>query len=48
MLNVIEAIEKQLQEQKNEIYFKGLEIEHLRNKLEAAEKEIAELKGAAE
>lgn len=47
MTNIIEAIEKQLQAQKDEIFFKNVQIEELRTKLAEAEQEIASLKGAA-
>lgn len=39
MINVIEAIEKQIQALKDEIFFKDLQIENLKKQLEAAEKE---------
>lgn len=43
MLNVIEVIEAKLQEQKDEIFFKDLEIKDLKNKLTIAEAEIKHL-----
>lgn len=43
MLNVIAAIEEKLQAQKDEIFFKDLEIKDLKNKLAAAEAEIKDL-----
>lgn len=39
MINVIEAIEKQIQALKDEIFFKDLQIENLKKQLEEAEKE---------
>lgn len=39
MLNVINAIEEKLQAQKDEIFFKDLQIKDLKEKLEAAENE---------
>lgn len=57
MINVITAIEEKLQAQKDEIFFKDIEIKDLKNKLAAAEAEIKDLesiiaedtgKGAAE
>lgn len=45
MVNVIEAIEAKLQEQKDAIFFKDLQISDLKKQLAAAEQEIAELKG---
>lgn len=48
MINVIETIEKQLQAQKDEIFFKQIQIDDLRKQLAAAEQKIAELKGGAE
>ena len=45
MVNVIEAIEAKLQAQKDEIFFKNLQIEDLKKQLAAAENEIAALKG---
>lgn len=44
MINVINAIEKQLQEQKDDIFFKQLQIDNLKEKLAAANAEIEELK----
>ncbi len=44
MNNIIEAIEAKLQAQKDEIFFKNLQIEDLKRQLEEAEKEIADLK----
>ena len=44
MKNVIEAIEEKLQAQKDEIYFKDLQIEDLKRQLDAALIEIANLK----
>ncbi len=46
MTNIIEAIEKQLQAQKDEIFFQALQIKDLQTQLAEAEKEIAALKGA--
>lgn len=37
MINVIEAIEQKLQAQKDEIFFKNIQIEELKRKLEEAE-----------
>lgn len=48
MLNVIEAIEEKLQAQKDEIFFKQIEIDELKRQLAAAQNEIKELKGATE
>lgn len=45
MNNVIEAIEAKLQAQKDDIFFKDLQINELREQLAAAEKEIAKLRG---
>lgn len=45
MMQVINAIEKQLQAQKDDIFIKQLQIDDLKEKLEAAQKEIAILKG---
>jgi hypothetical protein len=45
MLNVIKAIEEKLQAQKDEIFFKDLQIKDLSNRLAEAEKEIAAFKG---
>lgn len=39
MINVIEAIEKQIQALKDEIFFKDLQIENLKKQLVEAEKE---------
>lgn len=46
MMNVINAIEEKLQAQKDEIFFKDLQITELKNQVAAAEQEIAALKGA--
>ena len=46
MLNVIEAIEAKLQAQKDDIFFKDLQINELKTQLSAAKKEIEQLKGA--
>ena len=43
MINVIEAIEKQLQAQKDEIFFKDVQIRDLKERLEKAEAENIEL-----
>ena len=43
---IIETIEAKLQEQKDDIFFKDLQIADLKEKLAAAEKENAALKGA--
>lgn len=45
MTNVIEAIEEKLQLQKDEIFFKNMQIESLKEQLAKAEAEIKELKG---
>lgn len=45
MINVIKAIEEKLQNQKNTIYLKDLQIEDLKGQIAQAEKEIKELKG---
>lgn len=45
MNNVIEAIEAKLQAQKDDIFFKDLQINELREQLAAAEKQIKELRG---
>ncbi len=45
---IIEAIEAKLQAQKDDIFFKDLQIQDLKEQLAAAEKEIAELKQAIE
>ena len=39
MLNVINAIEEKLQAQKDEIFFKDMQIKDLKEKLQAAENE---------
>lgn len=39
MMNVIKAIEEKLQAQKDEIFFKNLQIEELKEQLAQAEKE---------
>ena len=39
MKNIIEAIEKELQGLKDEVYFKDLQIADLKNRLHAAENE---------
>lgn len=39
MKNIVEAIEKELQALKDEIYFKDIQIADLKNRLEAAENE---------
>lgn len=44
MINVIEAIEKQLQAQKDEIFFKDLQITELKQQLAKAETQITKLK----
>lgn len=44
MKNVIEAIEEKLQAQKDDIYFKDLQIADLTRQLDAALAEIASLK----
>lgn len=46
MLNVIQAIEEKLQAQKDEIFFKKIEIDELKRELAAANAEIEKLKGA--
>lgn len=46
MINVINAIEEKLQEQKDDIFLKNLQIDDLKNQLEATQKELAELKAA--
>lgn len=43
MTNIIEAIEAKLQAQKDEIFFKEMQIKDLKERLETAEKEKAEL-----
>ena len=45
MINVIEAIEEKLQAQKDDIFFKDLQIEDLKNQLATAKQEIEILKG---
>ena len=45
MVNVIAAIEEKLQAQKDEIFFKDLQISELKKKLEAAEIELEEANG---
>lgn len=40
MKNIIEAIEKEMQALKDEAYFKDIQIADLKNRLEAAEKEL--------
>ncbi len=46
MKNIIEVIEAKLQAQKDDIFFKDLQIKELRENLAEAEKEIERLKGA--
>lgn len=46
MLNVIEAIEKELQAQKDAVFFKDLQIKDLKEQLAAAQDELKKLKGA--
>lgn len=48
MINVIEAIEAKLQAQKDEIFFKDIQIKDLKERLEKAEAERAELTGKIE
>ncbi len=48
MNNIIDAIEARLQAQKDEIYFKDLQIAELKRQLAAAESELAALKGVAQ
>ena len=48
MLNVIEAIEAKLQAQKDDIFFKDLQIKDLKEQLEAAQKEIVDLTAKVE
>ena len=48
MTNIIEAIEAKLQEQKDAIFLKDLQIEDLKNQLSEAKKEIDTLKGVAQ
>jgi predicted nucleic acid-binding Zn-ribbon protein len=43
MTNVIKAIEEKLQAQKDEIFFKEIEIKDLKNQLAAAKAEIKDL-----
>lgn len=43
MVNVIAAIEEKLQAQKDEIFFKDIEIKDLKNKLANAKAEIKDL-----
>lgn len=43
MKNIIEVIEAKLQEQKDAIFFKDLQIQDLKKQLAEAEKEIARL-----
>ena len=43
MVNVIAAIEEKLQAQKDEIFFKELQISELKKQLAAAEAEIKDL-----
>ena len=40
MLNIIEAIEKELQAQKDEIFFKDLQIKELKETIAQREKEL--------
>lgn len=44
MKNIIEAIEKELQKQKDDIFVKDLIIEDLKNQLDACKKELTEYK----
>jgi FtsZ-binding cell division protein ZapB len=44
MINVINAIEEKLQAQKDDIFIKQIQIDDLKKKLAAAEKELAEAK----
>ena len=44
MINVIEAINEKLQAQKDEIFFQKLQIDELKSKLDAAQKELAAMK----
>ena len=48
MLNVIEAIEAKLQAQKDDLFFKDLQINELKTQLSAAQKEIEQLKRVIE
>lgn len=43
MLNVIEAIEEKLRAQKDDIFFKDLQINELKNQLKKAEETISML-----
>ena len=45
MLNVIEAIERQLQAQKDDIFFKDIEIKDLKVKVAELQAENKRLKG---
>ena len=45
MINVINAIEEKLQAQKDDIYFKDLQIADLKNQLEAARSEAKRHRG---
>lgn len=45
MKNIINAVEEKLQAQKDEIFFKDLQISELKKQLEEAAKEIEEQKG---
>ena len=47
MKNIIETIEAKLQAQKDDIFFKDLQIADLKTSLEEAQKEIAILTGVA-
>lgn len=46
MKNIINAVEEKLQAQKDEIFFKDLQISELKKQLEEAAKEIEKQKGA--
>lgn len=46
MKNIIEVIEAKLQEQKDEIWFKDVQIKDLKAQLEKANAEIAELRNS--
>ena len=46
MKNIIETIEAKLQAQKDDIFFKDLQIAESKTQLAEAEKEIKTLKGA--
>lgn len=48
MKNIIEMIEKTLEEKNTTILCRNIEIENLKKQLEAAEKEIADLKSQRE